>query len=442
VAQDQSMHLAADISFLHTDYLWRMPGSWVGYPYYSSSEFYEDIARIADRGVMDMLFFGDTGGTPEDYGGSYHAVVEHGAKWPRHDMSPMIPLMARAAQGVGFAWTLSTTYHHPFHCARLFNALDHVTKGRVAWNAVTSAYKNEAANYGYDEMMEHDERYVRADEFCNVACRLWDSVEPDAVVLDREKGVFMDPTKVHRIDHRGKYFNVRGPLPALPSPQRRPVIIQAGLSPPGLKLCAEFADLQFSTRRTLPSMQAHRAALDAALAQAGRTPRDIGILWSIRVEVAESDAEYAERERRYLEAVPPDAGLIEMSFQFNVDFSKARPDMRVADFAEEVASQKGNLGSFDEIVKTVDPKLTLREFSKRYLLDRVLAATGTPRKIADKLEELHHGTGANGGFILARGFSASDNLKNFVDFVVPELQRRGLSKKKYTGRTLRENLNG
>ena len=154
-----------------------MPGSWIGYPYYGTSEFYEDIARIAERGVMDMLFFGDTGGTPEDFGGSHEAVVKYGAKWPRHDMTPMIPLMAKAAPGVGFALTMSTTYHHPFHCARVFNALDHVTRGRIAWNAVTSAYKNEAANYGFDVMMDHDERYVRAEEFLKVACALWESVD-------------------------------------------------------------------------------------------------------------------------------------------------------------------------------------------------------------------------------------------------------------------------
>src|SRR3954462_1450496 len=144
MSESQTIHLAADISFLHTDYLWRMPGSWVGYDYYSTPEFYEDIARIAQRGVMDMLFFGDTGGTPEDSGGNHEAGVRYGAKWPRHDMAPMIPLMAKAASGVGFASTMSTTYHHPFYVARFFNALDHVTRGRIAWNAVTSAYKNEA----------------------------------------------------------------------------------------------------------------------------------------------------------------------------------------------------------------------------------------------------------------------------------------------------------
>jgi FMN-dependent oxidoreductase (nitrilotriacetate monooxygenase family) len=442
MSESQSIHLAADLSFLHTDYLWRLPGSWVGYPYYATSEFYEDIARIAERGVMDMLFFGDTGGTPEDYGGSHEAVVRYGAKWPRHDMAPMIPLMAKASRGVGFALTMSTTYHHPFHVARVFNALDHVTCGRIAWNAVTSAYKNEAANYGFDVMMEHDARYERAQEFLQVACALWDSVEPDALIADREKGLFCDPAKVHRIDFRGRFFNVRGPLPALPSPQRRPVIIQAGLSGPGMALAATYAELQFSTRRTLASMQQHRAALDKTLAHVGRAPRDVGILWSIRVQVADSEKAAREQEQRYLDAIPPEAGLVEMSAQYNVDFSTARPGMRLSDFAEEVAAQKGNLGSFEELLKTVDPKTTVQEFGRRFLLDRILVASGTPKAIVDRLEELHFGTGANGGFILGRGFSAMDNIREFVEFVVPELQRRGLSKRRYAGATLRENLNG
>jgi FMN-dependent oxidoreductase (nitrilotriacetate monooxygenase family) len=349
--------------------------------------------------------------------------------------------MSRAAQGVGFAMTLSTTYHHPFHCARVFNALDHVTHGRIAWNAVTSAYKNEAANYGFDVMMDHDERYERAQEFLQVACALWDSVESDALVLDREKGIYCDPSKVHRIDHRGRYFNVRGPLPALPSPQRRPVIIQAGLSGPGMTLAAAYAELQFSTRRTLPSMKQHRAELDAKLAAAGRKPSDIGILWSVRIQVADSDAHAQEMERRYLESIPPEAGLVEMSAQFGVDFSIAKPGMLLSDFADAVRSQKGNLGSFEEMLKTVEPKQSLETFGKRFLVDRILVASGTPKAIVDKLEEMHFATGANGGFILGRGYTAMDNMREFVEFVVPELQRRGLSKKAYAGATLRENLN-
>lgn len=246
---------------------------------------------------------------------------------------------------------------------------------------------------------------------------------------------------MHRIDHRGRYFNVRGPLPALPSPQRRPVIIQAGLSGPGLDLAAAYADLQFSTRRTLPSMQQHRAALDAALAAAGRKPRDIGILWSIRIQVAESATDAAAKEHRYLDSIPPQAGLVEMSAQYGVDFSTAKPGMRLADFADEVRAQKGNLGSFDELLKTVDPEQPLPEFATRFLVDRILVAAGTPKSIADKLEELHCATGSNGGFILGRGYSALDNIREFVEYVVPELQRRGLTKKQYAGPTLRENLN-
>jgi FMN-dependent oxidoreductase (nitrilotriacetate monooxygenase family) len=387
-----------------------------------------------------MLFFGDTGGTPEDFGGSHEAPVRFGAKWPRHDMAPMIPLMAKAAPNVGFAITMSTTYHHPFYIARFFNALDHVTRGRIAWNVVTSAYKNEAANYGFEEMMDHDQRYVRADEFVKVTFKLWNSVEKDAFVLDRDKGVFADPSKVHRIDHRGKYFSVRGPLPAQPSPQHRPIIIQAGLSGPGMDLAAHYADVQFSTRRTVPTMQQHRASLDQKLMAFGRKPRDVGILWSIRIQVAESDAAAKEKERRYLEAIPPQAGLIEMSAQYNVDFSKARPGMKLVDFADEVRNQKGNYGSFDELLKTTDTSQTVEEFGRRFLVDRVLVATGTPKSIADKLEEMHVATGSNGGFILARGYSAMDNIREIVEHVVPELRRRGLARKEYAGPTLRENL--
>ena len=441
MSERETIHLAADLSFLHTDYLWRMPGSWVGYPYYSTSDFYEEIARIAARGVMDLLFFGDNGGTSEDYGGDHRAVVRLGAKWPRHDITPMIPLLARAVSGVGFALTMSTTYHHPFHVARIFNALDHVTRGRIAWNAVTSAYKGEAANWGFDVMLDHDERYLRAQEHLQVACALWGSVEPDALVFDRDNGIFVDPDKVHRLDFRGKYFNVRGPLPALPSPQQRPVIIQAGQSGPGMDLAAKYADMQFSTRRTLPSMKQHRAAIDAKLASFGRKPRDLGILWSIRIQVAHSESEAREKEQRFLDSVPPEAGLIEMSQQFGVDFSTAEPGMRLVDFAEQVQSQRGNLGSFEEMLKTTDPSMTVAEFGRTFMTKRILVAAGTPKSIVDTLEQLHYETGANGGFILGRGFHAMDNIREFVELVVQELQRRGLSKTKYGGSTLRENLN-
>ena len=443
MSESQTIHLAADLSFLHTDYLWRMPGSWVGYDYYSTSEFYEDIARIAQRGVMDMLFFGDTGGTPEDYGGNHDAPVRYGAKWPRHDMAPMIPLMAKAAPGVGFA------HHHvdDLSPSVLRRALLQCARPCHAWPD-----RLERRDVGLQERSR--QLRLRRDDGPRRALRARAGVsrchlqavgqrrEGCASSRDREKGIFADPAKVHRIDHRGRYFNVRGPLPALPSPQQRPVIIQAGLSGPGMDLAATYADMQFSTRRTLASMKQHRDALDAKLAdgrpQAARCRHPVVDPHPGRRVRGRRQGEGAALSRR---RSGREAGLVEMSAQYNVDFSKARPGMRLADFADEVRAQKGNYGSFDELLKTTDPTQTVEEFGRRFLVDRILVAAGTPKAIVDKLEEMHFASGANGGFILGRGYSAMDNIREFVELVVPELQRRGLSKTQYTGPTLRENLN-
>ena len=256
-------------------------------------------------------------------------------------------------------------------------------------------------------MMEHDERYERAQEFLDVTRKLWDSVEKDALIADREKGIFADPAKVHRIDHRGRYFNVRGPLPALPSPQHRPVIIQAGLSGPGMDLAATYADMQFSTRRTVASMKQHREALDAKLAAFGRKPRDVGILWSIRIQVAEFRS---RRQGKGAALSCSQSGRKPVSSKCRrntTSISRKRvAGMRLADFADEVREQKGNYGSFDELLKTTDPAQTVEEFGRRFLVDRILVAAGTPKTIVDKLEEMHFASGANGGFILGRGYSA------------------------------------
>jgi alkanesulfonate monooxygenase SsuD/methylene tetrahydromethanopterin reductase-like flavin-dependent oxidoreductase (luciferase family) len=259
-------------------------------------------------------------------------------------------------------------------------------------------------------------------------------------VLDREKCIFGIPEKVHLLNFEGEYYSVRGPLPALRSPQGRPVIIQAGQSGPGMDLAAHYADLQFSTRRTTGSMKAHRTELDGRLAKFGRKSSDCGILWSVRVQVADSEAAARAMEEHYLDSIPPEAGLIELSSMYGLDFSLFRRDMRLADVAAEVKAQNVHWGSFEEILKTTDPSLTVEQFGRKFMTERVLVAAGTPKMIVDQMEKWHFDTGANGGFMLARGFSAPGNLQEFVDLVVPELQRRGLSKKKYVGHTLRDNL--
>jgi alkanesulfonate monooxygenase SsuD/methylene tetrahydromethanopterin reductase-like flavin-dependent oxidoreductase (luciferase family) len=188
-------------------------------------------------------------------------------------------------------------------------------------------------------------------------------------------------------------------------------------------------------------MKEHRAKLDARLAAHGRTPRDVGCLWSIRIQIGESEADALAIERRYIESIPPQAGLIELSHMFGLDFSKFRNDMKVSDVAESVKSENVHWGSFQEILDTTDPDMTIGELGRKHAIGKSLVARGTPKMIADQLEEMHHETGANGGFILAKGLSVPGYLRNFVEYVVPELQRRGLTKTKYEGRTLRENLN-
>ena len=219
------------------------------------------------------------------------------------------------------------------------------------------------------------------------------------------------------------------------------MIIQAGQSGPGMDLAAHYADLQFSTRRTMASMKAHRTELDGRLAQVRSASRAIArIFWSVRIQVADSEEQARAMEEHYLDSIPPEAGLIELSSMYGMDFSQLRRDMRLADVAAEVKAQNVHWGSFEEILKTTDPTLTVEQFGRRFMTERILVAGGTPKQIVDKLEQWHFETGANGGFMLARGFSAPGNLQEFVDLVVPELQRRGLSKKKYTGAMLRENL--
>jgi long-chain alkane monooxygenase len=439
MSQSELLHLAADLSFIHTDHLWRRTGSWVGYDYYGP-DFYEDMARIASRGVMDMLFFGDAAETPEIYGGNYDAALKYGVRWPKHDMTPMIPLMARVAQGVGFGLTMSTTYHHPFHVARMFSSLDHVTGGRTGWNAVTSAYKNEAANWGYDSMVMAKDRYERAREHLKVVQDLWATVEPDAIRMDRDGGIFADPSKVHLLNHEGKYYKVRGPLPVMPSPQGRPIMIQAGQSPDGMDLAARYADLQFVHRRSIPSIKAHRAELDGLLAKHGRKPRDLGCLWSLRVQAAETDAEARAKERNMLDQLPPDAGLIELSFFYAIDFSRFDGAMKLRETAEMVRAEQVHWGTFDELMKTEDPDITIEELGRKFIAERTLFFVGTPKHIADKLEEVHDAGGRNGGIILAKNFNAPGTIRDFVELVVPELQRRGLTKTRYAGPTLRDNI--
>jgi len=439
MAQSELIHLAADASLIHANGSWRFPGSWQGFPPYGDPALYQHVAQVLERGGFDLAFFADTAGTQGD-GEEIDAAISGGLGWPRHDPMPMAVAMALATTNLGVGVTMSTTYHHPFHVARLFASVDHVTRGRIAWNAVTSAYRNEAANFGYRRMPAHDERYARAQEHLEVVFKLWQGVSPDALVMDRHTGVYADPAGYPRLDHLGAYFDVAGPLPVLPSPQGRPVVVQAGASPAGLALAARYADYQFAAAGTVEGMMAHRTALDEALLAAGRKPRDVGILWSVRVDVVADEAEAEAREKAYAATQPPGSAVHHLTQLFSVDLSRFPEETPLGEVVEAVQGEQTNWGYLHDALRTAGPDTSLGEYAAWRVLHGAAEAVGTPEQVVDQLEEMHFAAGANGGFILTRQMAVPGDLERFVTDVVPELRRRGLVRPGYAGPYLRDNL--
>jgi FMN-dependent oxidoreductase (nitrilotriacetate monooxygenase family) len=440
MAESELIHLVADISLIHTLAKWRQPGSWSGYAPYGSPDLYLDIARLLEHGMFDGAFFADVAGTPL-FNGSPNDTVEWGVAWPRHDPLPMAIAMAGVTKHLGFVTTMSMTYHHPFNVARLYASVDHVTRGRIAYNAVVSGFPQEAQNFGYDTTPDHEWRYRRANEFLTVLDKLWNSVDPDAMLWDRETGRVADPTKVRRIDHEGEHFKVMGPLPVAPMPQGRPVQIQAGASDSGMKLAGRWADMQFAGGIDLKSMTAHRAKLDAAAEAAGRHKRDVGVLWASRFDVCSGPEEAAHNRQVFLDAIPEPMGIVFLSQWWGLDGYRLDPNRTVHDTIAEV-KEKGigpNWSYIDDAVRNSEPTTTIAEYTRLWL-NPDGGWNGTPEYIADKMEEAHYATGANGGFMIAPRMGVPGGLARFVHEVVPILQHRGLMRKAYAGPTMRENL--
>src|SRR5262249_52135699 len=258
------MHLAIDVSWTQVETTWREPGARGGRPYPHVGLF-EDIARVAERGLIDLIFFGDSTGIPNTWKNSIDDAVRYGGAWPRLDMSPWITAMSRVTKHVGFGLTYATTFMHPFYVARLLNSLDHITNGRIAFNVITSQRGADARNYGFDALMEHAARYDRMEEFMAACKALWDSVDPDSFIWGPKTGVVADPPKVRAINHVGRYFKVKGPLSVPPSPQRTPVLIQAGGSPRGIRAAAKFVDHIFGAGKGIKLMAEQRRHVDEAL---------------------------------------------------------------------------------------------------------------------------------------------------------------------------------
>ena len=439
------MSLAYDLSWTHLDGRWRLPGSWTG-RIFPDLRMYKEIAQIAERGCLDMLFFGDGTGIPSTWRGSRDAAVRWGISWPRHDMSPVIAALSQCTENIGFGLTYSSTFMHPFYTARLLASLDHVTNGRIAFNVITSSRRADAANYGFDELMEHGQRYDRMEEFIDVCKALWASVEPDAFIWDHESGVVADPAKVHAIDHAGQFFKVKGPLNGVPSPQGRPVLIQAGGSPRGVMASAHVADHIFGAAKPLKLQIQQRQDLDAALISKGRDPAKVGILWDILVIVAETESEALTRREQVLNSVPLEAAGAFLSHHSGYDFSTLPAKFSLAALNAEIAATNASPAGFiHQLAHEVGEgtEITRDEFFEHGLRNATGYAhtvAGTAAQIADHFEEISEATGDRGGFMIAHPQATPRDLLSVVDFLVPELRARGRFRKAYEGRTLRENL--
>jgi FMN-dependent oxidoreductase (nitrilotriacetate monooxygenase family) len=442
------MHLAFDLSWTMVETHWRLPGSWVDRQHPTIGMF-EDVARVAERGGFDLIFFGDSTGIPDTWQGSIEDAVRYGVAWPRFEMSPWITAMSRVTSHLGFGLTYASTFMHPFYTARLLNSLDHITGGRIAFNVITSQRRADYANYGYDELVDHNERYDRLEEFIDVCRALWDSVEADAFVWDRRTGMVADPAKVRAINHAGKFFKVKGPLSVVPSPQRHPIVIQAGGSPRGTRAAAHVADHVFGLTKAIPLMAQQRSDLDKALVAEGRDPEQVGILWSSRAMVAETQAEADALKESMIANVPIEAAGVWLSHNSGYDMSQLPARFSLKELqARIIAANASPVGFVGLLAKKYgeDTEISREDFFHHGLRAATgydITFAGSPAKVADALEEMFDASGQRGGFMLSISQAAPRAvLTNVVDYLVPELQRRGRYRTAYPGRLLRDNMAG
>lgn len=414
---------------------WRYPSADLSF---LSMDYYTRIAQVLEQGKFDCVFFDDRLAMPGVYGDSVADAVRYGARPVKLDLTAVLGGIIGATSRIGVGATYSTTYYDPFHVARTFATLDHLSGGRAAWNVVTSVNDSEAQNFGVESHLGHDERYDRAHEFLQAVQALWDSWEDDALVLDRASGEFADPSKVHEVNHHGKWFDVRGPLTVPRTPQGRPAILQAGSSGRGREFAGAWADLIFTADPGLPVAQAHYREQREQVAASGRDPDQVKLLPMAYTVVGETEAIAREKERLFLDAyVHPVASLALLSEVNNYDFSAHDLDDPVTDEMMEASS--GIRGLARGVAAHLDRPVTVRDLAAhRATLLQGPRFVGTAEQVADQMQEWFESRACD-GFVLA-ATHLPGAFEEFVRMVVPVLQERGLFRREYAGPTLRENL--
>ena len=405
---------------------------------YRKLEHWTELAKLLERGLFDGVFIADVLGIYDVYGGTPNAALRHAIQVPANDPLLVVPAMAAVTKHLGFGVTFSLTYEHPYPFARRMSTLDHLTNGRVGWNIVTGYLDSAARNLGMPKQIAHDDRYDLADEYLDVVYKLWEHCwENEAVIRDKNSGVFTDPAKVHPIMHKGENFDVPGIHLCEPSPQRTPVLYQAGTSSRGQSFAGRHAECVFMSAPSKAILKRSVDAVRAALVEAGRDANDALIYGQMLVVTAATEAEANAKYQDYLNHIDHDAALVLFSGWTGVDFSKIDPDATI-EYIENDAGRTA-LASFSK----ADPnrKWTVREAAKFIGLGgRGPVVIGSPPQVADQLEAWMDETGVD-GFNLAFAVMP-ETFSDVVELILPELQKRGRYRTSYVEGTLREKLFG
>ena len=391
-----------------------------------------ELAKMAERGLFDMLFMADS---LSFWRGDLEAM-RHDSYGTWIEPFTLMCALAQHTKHIGLVCTSTTTYDQPYLLARRFASLDLVSGGRAGWNLITSANKAEAASFGFDQHMEKADRYRRAREFAHVVRGLWNSWEDGVYIRDKESGVYLDKDKVNVLEHEGAFFRARGPINVPPSPQGEPVMVQAGASDDGRELAAATAEVIFGAQQTLDGAQEFYGDVKGRMAAHGRQPDDLKIMPGLLVCVGHTNEEARRKYDRLQDLIDPRAGMELLSKRLDFDLTGYPVDGPLPDMPEnKIVSTRREL--FVDIARREN--LTIRDLYRRVAGARGhMEVIGTPVEIVDMMEQWVAEKGCDGFNVMPPVFPG--DLHDFVDLVVPELQRRGLYRTAYTGTTLRDNL--
>ena len=431
------------VGFMQAQNCSNYPASWRHHQSagdFLTPDYYQRIARALEDGKFHLGFFDDRLALPDIYGADHKEAVKNGIRVVKMDPVPILATMAMSTKNLGLAATISTTYYNAFHIARTMMTLDHMTGGRAGWNVVTSLNDSEAFNMGAAGTIEHDRRYDRADELMTNIIDMWGAWDSDAILFDKENGVFADPEKVRSYDFQGEWFQTRGTFTVPPSPQGHPVIVQAGQSGRGRQFACEWGEVIFTIQNNVDRGVQVRNEMREEASQQGRDPDTIAICPAVYVTTGETQA-IAEDKYAYVNNLAkPIDGLTLLSEVLNFDFATKGYDEPFTD--EELGSINGLRGILDKVVRlSGKSNPTLKDFvdhSGRGTVHEAPHIVGDPKQVADELEKWFT-EGAADGFVLFASHTPGA-YEEFSRYVVPELQRRGIYHDDYAGPTLRGNL--